>query len=192
MSLAAGNVWSLWQVHGTCETVVTRHRPIPLSWHYGHNVDERAEITPLPLQRLTREEKHFKGFGRAPVRCGSWSITCTIQQLMDVMGTRLQHGPSLWYRAAQPSACSDQSSPWLGPGGAEVSQKLLRGGCTALAALLKRLIMPLYPQKQAACTFMMGGSGTRSCLFSLLISEIAWHRLCFLGLGQAQHSKLLG
>ncbi|KAK9821280.1 hypothetical protein WJX74_008477 [Apatococcus lobatus] len=56
------------EVHGTCETVVTRHRPIPLSWHYGHNVEERAEITPLPLQRLTREEKQFKGFGRAPVR----------------------------------------------------------------------------------------------------------------------------
>ncbi len=56
------------QVHGSCETVVTRHRPIPLSWHWGHNVDGSAAIVPLPVQRLNRTEKQFKGFGQAPTR----------------------------------------------------------------------------------------------------------------------------
>ena len=33
-----------WQVHGTCKTVATLKRPVPLNWHFCHSVDGKTEL----------------------------------------------------------------------------------------------------------------------------------------------------
>ena len=35
------------QVHGGCETVVTRFRPVPLSWQFCYHHEDRARLLPL-------------------------------------------------------------------------------------------------------------------------------------------------
>ena len=35
------------QVHGDCETVVTRFRPVPLSWQFCYQHEDRARLLPL-------------------------------------------------------------------------------------------------------------------------------------------------
>lgn len=42
------------QVHGSCETVVTRYRPVPLDWYFGFAAGGSAHLLPL-----------FSGKGRA-------------------------------------------------------------------------------------------------------------------------------
>ncbi|KAK9846418.1 hypothetical protein WJX81_003415 [Elliptochloris bilobata] len=35
------------QVHGNCQTVVTRHRPVPLTWHFCQSVDGKTQLVHL-------------------------------------------------------------------------------------------------------------------------------------------------
>ena len=35
------------QVHGECETVITRFRPVPLTWHYCHTLEGATQLVPL-------------------------------------------------------------------------------------------------------------------------------------------------
>ena len=35
------------QVHGQCETVMTRFRPVPLTWHYCHTLKGVTKLVPL-------------------------------------------------------------------------------------------------------------------------------------------------
>ena len=35
------------QVHGRCETVVTKFRPVPLTWHFCFARDGAAQLLPL-------------------------------------------------------------------------------------------------------------------------------------------------
>ncbi len=35
------------QVHGSCETVVTKYRPVPLEWYYGFTAAGSTHLLPL-------------------------------------------------------------------------------------------------------------------------------------------------
>ena len=35
------------QVHGECKTVVTKFRPVPLSWQFCYQHDDKARMLPL-------------------------------------------------------------------------------------------------------------------------------------------------
>ena len=38
---------SLAQVHGKCKTVVTKFRPVPLSWHFCYKHEDVTRLLPL-------------------------------------------------------------------------------------------------------------------------------------------------
>lgn len=35
------------QVHGSCQTIVTKFRPVPLAWHFCFALEGRARLLPL-------------------------------------------------------------------------------------------------------------------------------------------------
>ena len=39
------------QVHGKCETVVTKFRPVPLSWQFCYQHEDQARLLPLLAKR---------------------------------------------------------------------------------------------------------------------------------------------
>ena len=46
----------LLQVHGTCQTLVSDHRPVPLTWMYCHEVHRRAQLSLMDLTKASSTE----------------------------------------------------------------------------------------------------------------------------------------
>jgi len=54
--------WMLWvQVHGQCETVMTRFRPVPLTWHYCHTLEGDTQLVPLLNEKGTNMSSEMLG-----------------------------------------------------------------------------------------------------------------------------------
>ncbi len=52
----------LWvQVHGQCETVMTRFRPVPLTWHYCHTLEGNTQLVPLLNEKGTKMSSEMLG-----------------------------------------------------------------------------------------------------------------------------------
>ena len=49
------------QVHGQCETVMTRFRPVPLTWHYCHTLDGNTQLVPLLNEKGTKMSSEMLG-----------------------------------------------------------------------------------------------------------------------------------
>ena len=46
----------LLQVHGACQTLVSDHRPVPLTWMYCHEVHRRAQLSLMDLSKASSTE----------------------------------------------------------------------------------------------------------------------------------------
>ena len=46
----------LLQVHGTCQTLVSDHRPVPLTWMYCHEVHRRAQLSLMDFSAASSSE----------------------------------------------------------------------------------------------------------------------------------------
>ena len=54
--------WMVWvQVHGQCETVMTRFRPVPLTWHYCHTLEGNTQLVPLLNEKGTNMSSEMLG-----------------------------------------------------------------------------------------------------------------------------------
>ena len=49
------------QVHGQCETVMTRFRPVPLTWHYCHTLEGNTQLVPLLNEKGTNVSSEMLG-----------------------------------------------------------------------------------------------------------------------------------
>ena len=49
----------LLQVHGTCQTLISDHRPVPLTWMYCHDVARRAQLSLMDLNAASKPEESF-------------------------------------------------------------------------------------------------------------------------------------
>lgn len=53
-------------MHGQCQTVVTRFRPVPLTWHYCHSLEGRTHLLPLLNRKATNMSAQMLGEGTNP------------------------------------------------------------------------------------------------------------------------------
>ncbi|KAL0028996.1 hypothetical protein WJX77_010606 [Trebouxia sp. C0004] len=49
------------KVHGQCETVMTRFRPVPLTWHYCHTLEGNTQLVPLLNKKGTNLSSEMLG-----------------------------------------------------------------------------------------------------------------------------------
>ncbi|KAL0037105.1 hypothetical protein WJX79_000589 [Trebouxia sp. C0005] len=49
------------KVHGQCETVMTRFRPVPLTWHYCHTLEGNTQLVPLLNEKGTNMSSAMLG-----------------------------------------------------------------------------------------------------------------------------------
>ncbi len=54
------------QVHGQCETVMTRFRPVPLTWHYCHTLEGNTQLVPLLNEKGTNMSPEMLGEDAKP------------------------------------------------------------------------------------------------------------------------------
>ena len=54
------------QVHGQCETVMTRFRPVPLTWHYCHTLEGKTQLVPLLNSKGTNMSAQMLGESDQP------------------------------------------------------------------------------------------------------------------------------
>ncbi|KAL3144002.1 hypothetical protein ABBQ32_003810 [Trebouxia sp. C0010 RCD-2024] len=64
------------KVHGQCQTVMTRFRPVPLTWHYCHTLEGRTHLVPLLNSKGTNMSAQMLGDSDQPQqdedRVDSW------------------------------------------------------------------------------------------------------------------------